>query len=288
MNFGVSVSPRVNQLDASLLDSELVTQFKDQLIAAFKYWHPEIKDKYESELMLVLRTLLFKVTIWDNSTTYGAKLQNLILVNSKTNKVISRKTKALYGSIVILLPYLWKKLRNRDLISTNLQDKLNVLMNSVGLLNFVSFLFSGNYLTVIMRVLGIKYFSASGSQKSMRNVNYEFQNRQLVWNALTEFLLFLLPIINVKRLYRTVVKPWLNNSADSKSEYSFLSRRLCAICFQQDSTVAINGVTNPYTAGCEHAYCYVCLARRLAEHPGWNCLRCNKQLHADLLTPFGE
>lgn len=286
-HLGVVVSPRVNQLDASLLDSELLEQLKTKLFDAFKFYGPAVKEDYEPELMLVLKALLFKFTIWDHSTTYGAKLQNLVLVNSSTKRPICHKTRALYGVITILGPYVWLKLHERRIFSVEFLDRASLLWNAATLLNFLAFIFSGNYLTFVLRVLGARF--AAVDRHSIRNVNYEFQNRQLIWNALTEFLLFALPLVNFRKIVRKLER-LRQSPASSASRFegplSFLSRRTCAICYEQEPSIAAKGVTNPHTAGCEHYYCYVCLSLRLAEDPEWRCLKCNTQLSPQNLAPL--
>jgi len=42
----------------------------------------------------------------------------------------------------------------------------------------------------------------SAQRLAKRDVSYEFMNRQMVWHAFTEFLLFLLPLINTRALRR--------------------------------------------------------------------------------------
>ncbi|GAA5997243.1 pex2/pex10/pex12 family protein [Rhodotorula paludigena] len=68
----------------------------------------------------------------------------------------------------------------------------------LGLANFLVFLYNGRYRTLIDRVLKMRLVY---SQRSfVPNVSFEFLNRQLVWEAFTEFLLFLLPLVNLHRL----------------------------------------------------------------------------------------
>lgn len=280
--FGLPVNGRVNQLDASLLDSQLLDQLKEKLKEAFKFWNSDFKDKYDAELGLLLRALLFKTTVWNHGTTYGAKLQNLVLVNKKTGHPISRKVRALYGLITVLGPYIAGKCEESQLLSPQIMDRISLAVNSATLFNFVAFLFSGEYLTIVLRLIGARW--AAVTRSTNRMVNYEFQNRQLVWNALTEFLFFLIPLINVKKLLRRLLKP----QSQRKDTLHFLSKRLCAICFEQDSAIAAKGITNPHTAGCSHTYCYVCLSLRLAEDPHWSCLRCGEKLDRQSLKPFYE
>lgn len=86
---------------------------------------------------------------------------------------------------------------------------------TLGLLNFLVFLYDGRYRTLIERLLGMRLVYAK--RAVTRNVSFEFLNRQLVWEAMTvrpppsslpvstermsqEFLLFLMPLINLRRV----------------------------------------------------------------------------------------
>jgi peroxin-2 len=290
-----AIEPRVNQLDASILDSELMDLLKNQLWAAFKHFHPQIKDKYEPELLLVLKLLLFKVTIWDHSATYGAKLQNLRLVHTKStvSKLIpmSQTQKILYGLITAGGSYMWGKLEDylakasvdedENSWSRRLRsfaDLLTTAWTTSSLFNFVAFLYSGRYSTLILRLLRIRFVPASRSLT--RQVNFEFQNRQLVWNALTEFLLFILPLLNLPKLKRKAARLLGGKTSKSQGELSFLPVKTCAICYKTSADSTSTDITNPYQGECGHIYCYVCLTNQLAEDPeeGWSCLRCGSTI----------
>ncbi|WES02037.1 hypothetical protein PX690_21455 [Bacillus velezensis] len=68
---------RVGQVDAELLDEELLDLLKGQVGEGLKYFGTHIQDDWSAEIMLALRAILFKLSIWDHDATYGATLQNL-------------------------------------------------------------------------------------------------------------------------------------------------------------------------------------------------------------------
>lgn len=291
--------PRVGQLDASILDSELSTLLRNQL---WKTISPRFKQKYQSEIELALKLILFKLTIWDHSTTYGAKLQNLMFVNSKSNKPVSTVQKLGYGSLVVGGAYLWSKLQDyltnyseseHDTGLRKLVDTLSTAWSVSSLLNFVLFLYSGKYSTLILRLLRIRL--APITRTVIRNVNFEFQNRQLVWNAFTEFLLFILPLLNIRKIKRTLLKYFSSPTSlsNSSAELTFLPQKTCAICYKENTNTSANttsnDVTNPYRTGeCGHIYCYICLQSKLVESEGegWNCLRCSTLVKS--LSPYRD
>ncbi|GAA5888837.1 hypothetical protein JCM6882_002872 [Rhodosporidiobolus microsporus] len=73
-----------------------------------------------------------------------------------------------------------------------------------GLLNFLIFLHNGKFRTLIDRVLKMRLVYAR--RAFTPNVSFEYLNRQLVWEAFTEFLLFILPLINLHRFRLRITK----------------------------------------------------------------------------------
>ncbi len=174
---------------------------------------------------------------------------------------------------------------------------------------FLVFLVNGRYRTLLDRVLRLRL--APPSSQVSREVSFEYLNRQLVWHAFTEFLLFLLPLVGISRWKRWLWRAWRKTKALVKSdtgdedeagpngELAFLPQRTCAICYQdqnptstsENEIIAISSasggiigssqtdVTNPYeTIACGCIYCFVCIARKLEaeEGEGWTCLRCGQ------------
>ena len=57
---------RVGQVDAELLDEELLELLKGQVGEGLKYFGSHIQDEWSAEIMLVLRAVLFKLSVWDH------------------------------------------------------------------------------------------------------------------------------------------------------------------------------------------------------------------------------
>lgn len=174
--------------------------------------------------------------------------------------------------------------------------------------SFLVFLVNGRYRTLVDRILRIRL--APPSAQASREVSFEYLNRQLVWHAFTEFLLFLLPLVGISRWRRWVSRAWrktvnaLKTSADEEEttekqgELAFLPERTCAICYRDRNPAAttesdvlaasasggITGsaetdITNPYeTVPCGCVYCFVCIVQKIEgeEGQGWVCLRCGE------------
>ncbi|KAK9373732.1 Pex12 amino terminal region-domain-containing protein [Lipomyces chichibuensis] len=308
-------SARVGQLDAALLDDELFDILKSEFWECSKFIQSQIKEHYTTELQLLLKVLVWKYTVWDNSATYGGLLQNLRIVDAGSGNLSksvlrspSRRKRLSIGLFTIFGDYVWQKSIEYMTERTwdenpnpwkhrlyTLCQKLDSLYSILDLLNFVTFLFDGKYPTVFYRLCRLRMVSSSRSLS--REVNFEFLNRQLVWSEFTNFLLFVLPLIHLPRLKKKLNKAITSASSTtdtSVGQLSFLPERTCAICYHQDSKigsvssatadpasvgVGSNDITNPYVAvECGHIYCYVCLVTQIEEQEGegWLCLRCGE------------
>lgn len=331
---------RVGQVDAELLDEELVDLLKEQVGEGLKYFAGgHLKDDWSEEILLALRAVLFKLSVWDNDATYGAALQNLRYTDARHEGAVlvppSRAQKGLYGFATVFGRYAWTRWENwlieksegyeepspRVRWLSTLTERISTVHTSAAFVSFLVFLLQGRYRTLLDRVLRMRL--APPTSQVSREVSFEYLNRQLVWHAFTEFLLFVLPLIGIHRWRRWLARTWrktkdiikAGGSEDDtpKGELAFLPERTCAICYQDQNAVASTenelmaaaastgvigsaqtDITNPYeTMPCGCIYCFVCLATRLEreEGEGWTCLRCGelvkecKPWNGDVLEP---
>ncbi|KAI3324776.1 Pex12 amino terminal region-domain-containing protein [Xylariaceae sp. AK1471] len=320
---GTKPAFRVGQVDAELLDEDLVQQLRDQVGEALKYLGTNLRDDWSAEILLALRAILFKLTIWDHDATYGAVLQNLKYTDARRQGPVltppSRWQKSLYGLITVTGKYGWTKWENWLLDQDNGYDQPSPLVQRLSGLttgittvhsmaafaSFLVFLLQGRYRTILDRVLRMRL--APPTNQVNREVSFEYLNRQLVWHAFTEFLLFVLPLVGINRWRRWLSRTWKKtkelihvepeeNAGEKRGEFAFLPERTCAICYQDQNSAlsetevlaaassgvvgsAQTDITNPYeTIPCGCIYCFVCLASRLEreEGEGWACLRCGE------------
>ncbi|GAB1310236.1 peroxisome assembly protein (Peroxin-2) [Madurella fahalii] len=321
---------RVGQVDAELLDEELVELLRGQVGDALRYvgghgsaGNHSVRHDWEDEISLALRAVLFKLTVWDHDATYGAALQNLKYTDARHDGAVlvppSRWQKSLYGLVTVGGRYLWAKWENWLLEqddgfegpSPGVQrlsrwtSTLSTVHAAAAFGSFLLFLLHGRYRTLLDRVLRMRL--APPTSQVSREVSFEYLNRQLVWHAFTEFLLFVLPLVGINRWRRWLARTWRKTKKimttgaegandEKKGEYAFLPERTCAICYQdQNSATSENDligaassgvvgsaqtdITNPYEAiPCGCIYCFVCLATRIEreEGEGWSCLRCGE------------
>ncbi|GES60866.1 peroxisome biosynthesis protein Peroxin-2 [Aspergillus terreus] len=322
---GIRPAFRVGQVDAELLDEELLGLLKNQVGDALKYYGPQLREDWSHEIQFALRALLFKLSIWDHDASYGAALQGLKYVDSRSKGPVhstpTKWQKTLYGLLTVGGRYAWDKweswLINQEggyeepsrevRLLSRLTDLVSTTHSIAAFVSFLVFLVNGRYRTLVDRILRIRLTPPSA--QASREVSFEYLNRQLVWHAFTEFLLFLLPLVGISRWRRWVSRAWRKTMATLKSsenedetvekqgELAFLPERTCGICYQQNNpsstteseaiaaSAASGGIigsaqtdiTNPYEAvPCGCVYCFVCLVQKIEgeEGEGWVCLRC--------------
>ncbi|KAL8720545.1 MAG: hypothetical protein Q9225_002615 [Loekoesia sp. 1 TL-2023] len=320
---GTGPAFRVGQVDAELLDEELLELLRGRVGEALKYFGSHLRDEWSCEILFGLRAILFKLSIWDHDASYGAALQNLRYTDARHPGPIprapSRWQKASYGLLSVGGRYIWEKwetwLADQEGTYEGPTPSIRVLSQISSLASathsvaafssFLLFLINGRYRTLLDRIFRLRLTSPSNHLS--RLVSFEYLNRQLVWHAFTEFLLFLLPLVGITRWRRWLTKAWRKAKAvvkqnseeedmEQKGELAFLPERTCAICYQdQNSTtsegevIAVSGasggvmgsaqtdITNSYEMlPCGCTYCFVCAVSRIeaADGEGWTCLRC--------------
>ncbi|GAA5895807.1 hypothetical protein JCM5296_006672 [Sporobolomyces johnsonii] len=187
-----------------------------------------------------------------NEGKHGRGLQS-----TATDSSLTRLQKLAYTVLFVLPPYLHARLQDRMLTSSwadeplprtwiSLVDPRRALISGrrrgeemiqwrrewkraiwellgageklaafAGLANFLIFLYNGRYRTLVDRILKMRLVYAQRSVTP--NVSFEYLNRQLVWEAFTEFLLFLMPLINLHRLRLRLSKAVTSRAVNSKT-----------------------------------------------------------------------
>ncbi|KAG0233323.1 peroxisome assembly protein (Peroxin-2) [Actinomortierella wolfii] len=277
---------------------------------------PTFKEKFKPELTLLLNLIMYKFSVYDMGATYGSQLQNLVYRNERKHKgglqstaidaPLTKNQKIAYGIVTVGGNYLSERL-NRiiteqgwgELPDDNIKKKAWIVLQKAGsafrilsLLNFLAFLYAGKYRSIVERILSMRLVYAQ--RASNRQASFEFLNRQMVWHAFTEFLMFLMPLINVSKLKRNVKNMLLPAAFQSANDLAMLPKHICAICHENNNatattTSAAGGggaavmstvIHNPYITSCGHVYCYYCIKTKMMIDDEWCCLRCGKKVEA--------
>ncbi|TFK29371.1 peroxisomal biogenesis factor 2 [Coprinopsis marcescibilis] len=270
---------RVGQLDSELLDQELSQLLQVPITHSLALISSSLKARFEPEIRLLIQLVLYKLSVWDAGASYGAKLQGLhyTISPSKCNPIpgsrVPRRSLLIHAVLTLVVPYLHTRVRSYALSHAwpdapssdsrrktwSLLDLLESIHASLSLVNFTLFLWNGRFRTLADRLLRMGLVPSR--RQVTRDVNYEFMNRQMVWHSFTEFLLFLLPLIDArtvrKRFYR--LTSWLSPAAvisllpekavsslnlssystsvipQRQAKYASLSQGQCAICAENAS-----------------------------------------------------
>lgn len=160
-------------------------------------------------------------------------------------------------------------------------DKVARLFKVITFANMVVFVYDGKYGTVVDRLLGMRLVHAQ--RFSPRNIPFDFMNQQLVFDELTSFVQFLVPLFRV--LANVPPLKWIlggNTKAAKVSTDPAMSQDLdldsCMVCGTEVPIM-------PHVGRCGHVGCYVCLMNGLLEDRGYACQRCGSQL--EQLRPWG-
>jgi len=214
---------------------------------------------------------VYRCSIYVIDTTYGKRLQNL-KYGSSSAKPLSSVQKILFGLFTIGGKWFWTRLniwasaRNDwgNIQSGKLWKFLNYIDTTykvASIINFFTFLYDGRYVSLLCRLLRMRLVYES-VQAGNRNVSFEYMNKQLVWHGFTEFLMFILPLVNVDKIKNFVARTFY-----SPIQGASIPEGVCPICKQDP-------IQTPYMSNCGHVYCYFCIKQNLMMDSKFTCLRC--------------
>ncbi|KIK37641.1 hypothetical protein CY34DRAFT_810130 [Suillus luteus UH-Slu-Lm8-n1] len=251
---------RVGQLDAELLDAELVHILTEPVSKALATVNASMKTRFEPELALLVELVLYRFSVWSSGASYGAMLQGLrysVPSSGLGSRAPRQRLLIIHGTLTILVPYFRNRLHAYalshawpDAPASDTRRRAWAALTSLetahgafSLLNFIAFLWNGKYRTIVDRFLVMRLEPSQALLK--RDVSYEFMNRQMVWHAFTEFLLFLLPLINPRTMARRLTStfssilpapsPAQKIRAPKRGKYYSLPPDQCAICAENAS-----------------------------------------------------
>ncbi|XP_047006045.1 peroxisome biogenesis factor 2 isoform X1 [Ictalurus punctatus] len=231
---------RISQLDAFELDDALEQLVWSQFARCFQHFKPGLLTRVEPELKALLQLLVWRFTVYSSSATVGQTLLSIryhnTLIAGQKYRSLSRRQKLWYALLTV--GEKWLKERSHSLFlrhgaHTGLQKARQALalissaIKVASLLNFMLFLQSGTFPTLTERMLGVRPVFVR--DQSARQINFHFMNRELLWHGFAEFLIFLLPLINVWKL-KTRLSALLSVPDRSSQKAESLRRSECGIC----------------------------------------------------------
>ncbi|XP_069076489.1 peroxisome biogenesis factor 2 [Pleurodeles waltl] len=275
---------RISQLDALELNKALEQLVWSQFTQCFHGFKPGLLARIEPELKAFLWIFLWRFTVYSKNATVGQTIMDIKYRNNLSQiekyQPLNKQQKLWY--LICTVGGRWLEERSYDLFSnhpfgsTFSKTKHIVsftagLLKLSGLLNFLVFLQNGKFATLTERLLGIR--SVFCRPQSVRQVGFEYMNRELLWHGFAEFLIFLLPLINFQRLKARLFscfKPSL--SATTNSESVSVHSKECSLCGEWP--------TMPHTIGCAHVFCYYCVKSNYLFDMYFTCPKCGCEVQS--------
>ncbi|XP_071341560.1 peroxisome biogenesis factor 2 isoform X2 [Trachinotus anak] len=284
---------RISQLDALELDSALEQLVWTQFSQCFQNCRPGLLTPLEPELRALLQLLLWRFTLYSNSATVGQTLLSLryhnTLSSSPRYRPLSRRQQL--GLALLTTGPRWLQERSHSLLlclglstggpgterdSGLLQKGLRSCLTLVSsmaqlasLINFLIFLRKGRHPVLAERIVGAQaVFSKSNV---VRDITYQYMNRELLWHGFAEFLIFLLPLINTRKLKATVCSiVFGGESADGEGGRDVHGVwKECGLCGEWP--------TMPHKVGCQHVFCYYCIKSHSIADACLTCPKCGAE-----------
>ncbi|KAG2422371.1 hypothetical protein HXX76_016096 [Chlamydomonas incerta] len=227
---------RSSQVDALRLDAELSGMLQEQMVKLFDHFRPGQAAALEPEVRAVLSLLVFGLSVWGGAgtgrATPGSELLNLRYRNEwavAADKAcvgrsgvdgpgLSRGQRVALGLGTVALPYAWARLCRAAHAGEwaeaeegswrrrvwGAMRQAEGAVAAAALANSWLFLVRGDYRTLLERLLGCRLVWRQAAMS--RIISFEYLNRQLVWQELSEALLLLLPMVDLARLRRAVLR----------------------------------------------------------------------------------
>lgn len=280
-----SVNPvlRISQLDALELNKALEQLVWSQFTSCFHGFKPGVLAQFEPEVKAFLWLVLWRFTIYSKNATVGQAILNIQYKNnlSQTEKYqpLSKHQKLWY--LILTVGGRWLEERCYDLFSNRQMQSFCKIKSCVnfgagllklcGLLNFLIFLQKGTFATLTERILGIR--SVFCKPQSVRQIGFEYMNRELLWHGFAEFLIYLLPLINVQKLKLKISSCYSRIAGLSNSKNTLTAHcKECSLCGEWP--------TMPHTIGCSHVFCYYCIKSNYLFDMYFTCPKCGLEVRS--------
>ncbi|KAJ7338938.1 hypothetical protein JRQ81_012840 [Phrynocephalus forsythii] len=268
---------RVSQLDALELNKALEQLVWSQFSRCFHGFKPGLLAHFEPEIKALLWIFLWRFTIYPKNATVGQAILNIQYKNdlSQVDKyqTLSKQQKLWY--LICTVGGKWVEERCYDLFSYQPLESLQKTKYFINLvfgflklgelMNFLIFLQKGKFATLTERILRIR--SVFCQPQGVRHIGFEYMNRELLWHGFAEFLVFLLPLINIQKLKLRVASWSLPVPGCGRNENaSVISYKECSLCGECP--------TMPHTIGCSHVFCYYCVKSNYLLDVYFTCPKC--------------
>lgn len=328
---------RSSQTDAEQLDDELRSLFTASLNRCLGLLDSARLTGYYRELVLVLESVIFGLTVGRGRPSPGMSLLNLKYrderrssANGNEGPPLTKRQRTLLYLGHIVTPYVWSKVcaslarcldaggfphatdlgiarltarfpavppvagdqkyaHERDPVAGplrsmmlawrlalwSLASRLETAMKTfeaawrgLELVNYAVFVRRGAYRGVLERLLGTRLVYAD--VRASRHINFDYLNRQLIWSEVSDFILFVLPLVHMGPVGR-LVNTYLPMNESIKGSSTPVPDASCPVC-ETTKECPIRCQAMP----CRHTYCYYCFASRFGCSVEPRCYVCSE------------
>lgn len=266
----MSYIPRVTQLDAGHLDDQLVELIKQQILDATRFLEPGLLQRLLPELELILRSWIFKYSVYDKKTTFGQQMLSLRYCEDN----FSKSKLFWYFVYSVGLKYLKERAVYSFTDKTRLQNfimSLETLYSICDVLNFLRFIKSGKYPTVRDYILGLKMSADKITREDLTDLAW---TRELLWNNFIELIGTIISLMNIfglkGHLQGLMKYAWWRKPATAITPLGppvMTVNTVCGIC-------SCNPVI-PHVMGCSHVFCFYCITANKSADKDFPCPHCN-------------
>ncbi|VDM59674.1 unnamed protein product [Angiostrongylus costaricensis] len=236
-------SLRVEQVDANILDREyrqLISQQFEKLIVELPISIARLCDLVRPEICVLLNAVL-----WTTRVSRGASPGQMEVGISY--KDYSHKKIHLHFLLSVLVPYFTERIWSlfSHPLPTRIFSKVSAILKTICILHYLNFLCVGGHSTVVESLLGLRNWNARNP--TIGAVNYESQNRELLWHTFRDALLLVWPVY-------VAVSAKLAGPRRAEAEAGGVALR-CGHC----GGIAVTPVRS---TRCGHVACYWCVTSR--------------------------
>lgn len=287
---------RISQLDALELDSALEQLLWTQFSQCFQNGRPGLLTPVEPELRALLQLLLWRFTLYSGSATVGQSLLSLRYHDAQSSspryRPLSRRQKL--GMAFLGTGADWLRERSHKLLLSLglsagrasseaegggfMQRGLRACLTLVSsaaqlasLVNFLVFLRRGRHPALAERVVGAR--AVFSKANVVRDVTDQYVNRELLWHGFADFLIFLLPLVNTRKLRAAASSLLFGGDAaaegDGGAAATQRALKECGLCGEWP--------TMPHGVGCRHVFCYYCIKSHGIAEASLACPKCGAE-----------
>ncbi|CAB3406127.1 unnamed protein product [Caenorhabditis bovis] len=232
---------RIDQLDSHVLDEEIrniTIGSIEGVLKTIPIRAGRIFEKLRPEWTTIIDAVLWSHRYFTGSS-HGQQEMDISYKDYTPRKV------AAHFIISVFLPYLGNRITH---LSGNIEwsrvyAKFEAIIEMLSLMHFFVFLRHGGHSTISESILSLRNWN--NNQPQLNSVNYDTQNRELMWHAFRDLLVLIYPIFDRVR-ERVVRRQKLARTCDNDSFE-------CVVC---DKPPVIPMIGD----NCRHVACYTCVA----------------------------